>query len=616
MRLTDTHHPWSVGGPCTTVAVADPTPRQAPAVVAAAIDAAIDAALADKKMPASPQADDAEFLRRVTLDLTGTIPTAEQAAAFLDSKEPDKRVKLIDELLASSLYGRHFGTLWHNRIVPLSPENTRNFDKPLFLWLANGFNNDRPWSKTVSELLLAEGERAKNPALGFYLSPLNSVEDYVQADRVAGSVSQLFLGVNLRCAQCHNHPFASWKQTDFWGVAAFFGRVGYTRETKELRLTESRKIRNKDNQPVETARDDASIPIPGKNKFVKARFLGGEEPALAADESFRAAFVAWLTAPRNDRFHKAAVNRLWGQCFGRGLVNPIDNMHDGNPASHPALLQMLADEFAASGDDQKHLLRCICNSKAYQRSSRPESGNIEDATLCSHMALKQLSPEALHDAVAQVCDGRLVDGKDLVKSVTNPGRDHWLWTFSTQEAGEDATRFTHGVPQVLQMLNSQLTNARPPLVLQLCRDKAPVEQAVEKLYRAPWPDGPAPTSALLRRLPQRGAQRRRILSGRVVAACQQQRVSFQPLSRPIIPIPFAHRCRWTGPLQGDSDHDAIPRRRLLAPRPAEIECGGRPVRFRRRLVRRAGRPRRRVAVRPIQGQVVHPSVDGRWSRSD
>jgi hypothetical protein len=462
-------------------AAATSSPR-APADVAAAIDREIDHALADKKVPASPPAGDAEFLRRVYLDLTGTIPTAEQVVAFLDRKDADKRARLIDELLASPLYGRHFGTLWHNRIVPLSPENTREFNKPLFLWLANGFNDGRPWSKTVSDLLLAEGLREKNPALGYYLSPLNSVENFVQAERVAGSAAQLFLGVNLRCAQCHNHPFAPWTQADFWGVAAFFGRVGYTRETKEFVLTESRGIRSKDNQPVETARDDASIRIPGKQTVVKARFLGGDEPPLAPDRSFRAAFADWLTSPKNDRFGKAAVNRLWGHCFGRGLVNPVDDLHDDNPASHPALLRALAEEFAASGHDQKHLLRCLCNSKAYQRGSGPLRENVADTTLFSHMALKQLGPEVLYDSVAQVCDGRLVDGKDLVGSVTNPGRDHWLWSFSSQEAGEDATRFTHGVPQALKMLNSMLTNARPPLILQMGREKLAPEQAVERLY--------------------------------------------------------------------------------------------------------------------------------------
>ncbi|MFT5527409.1 MAG: hypothetical protein ACI9HK_005391, partial [Pirellulaceae bacterium] len=275
-------------------------------------------------------------------------------------------------------------------------------------------------------------------------------------------------------------------------VAAFFGRVGYTREDKqhEWYLTESRKIRNKDNQPVPTARDDATIQIKDATEIIKARFLGGDEPALTADESFRAAFVAWLTSPHNDRFNKAAVNRLWGHCFGRGLVNPIDDLHDGNPASHPQLLQMLADEFAAAGHNEKHLLRCICNSRAYQRSSRPLPGNAADTTRFSAMALKQLSAEVLHDAVAQVADGRIVDDKDLVKSVTNAGRDFWLWSFSSQQA---ATKFTHGVPQSLKMLNSQLANARPPLVLDMCRNKMPSEQAIERLFlyalsRRPTPD--------------------------------------------------------------------------------------------------------------------------------
>jgi hypothetical protein len=140
--------------------------------------------------------------------------------------------------------------------------------------------------------------------------------------------------------------------------------------------------------------------------------------------------------------------------------------HDGNPASHPELLQMLADEFAAAGHDEKHVLRCICNSNAYQRSSQPLSENVEDTTRYSTMALKQLSAEVLHDAVAQVTDGRLVDDKDLVKSVTNAGRDFWLWSFSNQAA---ATEFTHGVPQSLKMLNSGLANARPPLVLEMSR---------------------------------------------------------------------------------------------------------------------------------------------------
>jgi hypothetical protein len=383
-------------------------------------------------------------------------------------------------LLARFEYGRHFSILWQNRIVPLNGENTREFNTRLFLWLADGFNRNRPWGQTVSELLLAEGDLA-SPTMGFYMSSANQVERYVQADRVTGSVAQLFLGVNLRCAQCHDHRFAKWKQTDFWGVAAFFGRVGYTRETKEKRLVESAKIIGKDGAPMATARPDASILIPGKGSVVKARFLEGEEPALAPTESFRAAFVKWLVARGNQRFATAAANRLWAHLLGRGLVNPVDDIHDDNPPSHPELLKLLADEFAASGHDQKHLLRCICNSKVYQRSSRPLPANRDDQSLYSHVPLKQLSPEALWDSLATVMDGVAID-RDLAKSVANPGRHFWLAAFNSQEAGEDATRYTHGVPQTLKMLNSMLLHARSPVGQRIHQEKLSWEKASELIY--------------------------------------------------------------------------------------------------------------------------------------
>jgi hypothetical protein len=460
--------------------------------VARRIDEEIDRKLAEQKIPASPQADDAEFVRRVTLDLIGRVPTAAEAVAFLDDKTADKRARLIDDLLGRPEYGRHFGILWQNRIVPLNGENTREFNKTLFVWLAEGFNANRPWGQTVSALLLAEGELGKEPTLGFYLSPANQVDRYVQPERVAGSVAQLFLGVNLRCAQCHNHPFAKWKQTEFWGVAAFFGRVGYTKEAKEKRLVESAKIITKDGAPMASARPDATIQIPGKEKIVKARFLEGDEPALDPNESFRGAFVKWLVSAENHRFAAAASNRLWAHFFGRGIVNPADDIHDDNPPTHPELLKLLAAEFAASGHDQKHLIRCLCNSKAYQRSSRPLPENKADRELYSHMTLKQLSPEVLWDSLAMIMDGRMID-RDLVKSVADPGRGFWVMSFNSQEAGEDATRYTHGVPQTLKMLNSGLMHANSPTVRAVLKDKLTWEQSSELIYltalaRRPTPD--------------------------------------------------------------------------------------------------------------------------------
>ena len=253
-------------------AVAAEEPRPAarnPAEVATRIDRAIDRRLEAAKIPASARSDDGEFLRRATLHLLGRIPRGERTEAFLDSKAADKREKLLEELLASPEYGRHFATLWHNRINPRDTLNEQSLNRPLFQWLAENFNRNRPWSAMASDLLLAEGDREKTPALGFYLSPLNTVEGFIEAERVAGSTAELFLGVNLRCAQCHDHPFAPWKQTDFWALAAFFGRVGFTRKTGDKFVVESATIRAKHADRSPTARADASIPIPGKDKVVK-----------------------------------------------------------------------------------------------------------------------------------------------------------------------------------------------------------------------------------------------------------------------------------------------------------------------------------------------------------
>ena len=224
--------------------------------------------MADAKIPSSPAADDAEFVRRIHLDLIGRIPLGERAVTFIASKDPMRRAKIIDELLTHPEYGRHFGILWHNRIVPLNFENSREFKRPFFVWLADGFNKNRRWSEMVSDLLLAEGDVAGNPALTFYLSPANTMDGYVHADRVAGTVSELFLGTNLRCAQCHDHPFAKWKQTEFWETAAFFGRVGFTKKFGEKKLVESKDVIARGGEkPV--ARADASIQIPGARKSSK-----------------------------------------------------------------------------------------------------------------------------------------------------------------------------------------------------------------------------------------------------------------------------------------------------------------------------------------------------------
>ena len=452
-----------------------------PREVATEIDRLIQKKLADAKIPSSPAADDAEFIRRIHLDLAGRIPIGERAADFLASKDPTRRAKLVDELLAHLEYGRHFGILWHNRIVPLNFENSREFKRPFFMWLADSFQKNRRWSAMVSDLLLAEGDIAQTPALSFYMSPANTMEGYVHADRVAGTVSELFLGVNLRCAQCHDHPFAKWKQTEFWETAAFFGRVGFTKKFGEKKVVESKEVIARGGEkPV--ARADASIQIPGKSKIVKARFLKGELPDLDPEKPFRPAFVTWLTSPKNERFAAAAVNRMWHHFFGRGLVNPVNDMHEDNPATHPELMQMLTREFIASGHDFQHLIRCIVLSETYQRTSRPVADNKKDQEFYSHATLRQLNGEQLFDSLFMVLESVRYD-KDLLKSVTNPGRDHWLQALSDIRHDLAPTRYTHGVPQALRLLNSSLTNGgEVPVIRKLLKDKTPRDKALDVLF--------------------------------------------------------------------------------------------------------------------------------------
>lgn len=367
-------------------------PARPQAEVVAHVDRLVDTKLAEKKIPASPTADDAEFLRRLYIDLIGRVPTADQARTFLDDAGSDKRAKAIDGLLASPEFGRNLAQLWHNRIVPLDNNNLRRYDESLTLWLAAEFNQNRPWSEIVAAMLTAEGELVANrnrqpspvPAIGLFMATAD--EEYPQADKITASVAQLFLGAQVQCAQCHNHPFASWKQDDFWGLAAFFTRVGYDEDLGQIRnkkltvvLHETPKAVMKGGKPAPFVRPDATVEVPeSKGRIVKAKFLGGEEPALAAEDRFLPTLAAWTTDKENPQFAQAGMNRVWAQLFGRGIVNPVNDIHDGNPPSHLELFETLSREFASTGYDLKQLYRTLCNTSAYQRSSRPLAENKTD----------------------------------------------------------------------------------------------------------------------------------------------------------------------------------------------------------------------------------------------
>jgi hypothetical protein len=452
--------------------------------LSARIDQLIEERLKDEKVPASPLAGDAEFLRRVSLDLTGVIPTAERAAAFLDSREPDKRVRLVDELLASPRFGRHLADIWQELLLMRNSDNKRLSTAPFIKWLEDNFNANKPWDRFVHELLTASGTQDKNGAVTYFLTNNN-------VDKITDNVARNLLGVQLQCAQCHNHPFTAWKQTEYWSMAAFFMKVRLDNVKQAAKTGASAGV----TETATTPKRPKKNALPESAKFVPARFLQGEEPRMRPTQPYRPVLADWLTSPKNPFFARAAVNRAWAQLFGRGLVNPVDDMHDGNAPSHPQLLKELTDGFIASGFDLKGLYRTLCNSKAYQRTGKPTAGNEDaEADLYSRMAIKPFAAEQLYDSLTQVAGAPAARAAKATKGgkakVQGGPRAQFVAAFRVEDGG-DPTEYQAGIPQALRLMNSKQFNTNV-LVNSLARSGKSPEQVIEHLFLVTLSRRPAP----------------------------------------------------------------------------------------------------------------------------
>jgi hypothetical protein len=471
--------------------------RKTPAEVAALIDAEIGERLAAEKVPPSPRCDDAEFCRRVHLDIVGRIPSAEEVVAFLESKDPAKRAKLVDKLLDDPTYGRHMADQWYKLIVPRETDNRRLPPEPFQDWLADNFAHGRGWDRIVYEILAADGDGASNPQVTFYLA--NGDMNRPAPNKYTATAGQLFLGIQIACAECHNHPFTKWKQTDFWGMAAFFGKVRFDPGAKGAMkagnlpgvtevVADAKAARAKGKKGGAPVPAGATIEIPeSKGKVVSARYLDGDTPDLARQPAYRPALADWVTSPDNKLFAQAMVNRMWAKFFGRGFVHPVDDFHAGNPASHPVLLRALSAEFAASGFDLKHLIRCMAASETYQRSSRPVQGNEDDERLYSRMALKVMTPEVLYDSLTVALGA--ADKEPAAKGKKpqqgrgpgGNGRAAFAAFFDTADERADAAEYTHGIPQVLRLMNDVRFNRGGTVLAKFGRSGTPA-QAVEAMY--------------------------------------------------------------------------------------------------------------------------------------
>jgi hypothetical protein len=335
---------------------------------------------------------DQEFIRRACLDICGVLPSAEEANAFLGSKENDKRAKLIDRLLDRPEYADFWTLKWSD--VLRSDRKTIQV-KGTFVyqnWLREQIAKNRPFNQIVSELLTSTGSTFSNPPANYYR---------IAADpqNLAETTAQLFFGIRMQCAKCHNHPFEKWTQDDYYSMAAFFARVKQKKDPSEPGAAAP----NAGGELIYLDRT-GEVVQPRSGKTMPPKFMGGPVAHLLPGQDRRQVLADWLTSAKNPFFAKSVVNRIWFHLTGRGIVDPVDDFRDSNPSANDELLDALAQDFTSSSFDLKHLIRTIVNSRTYQLSAQANDSNRDDNKYFSHAVTRLLTAEQLLDAICTVTE--------------------------------------------------------------------------------------------------------------------------------------------------------------------------------------------------------------------
>ncbi|MDW8223624.1 MAG: DUF1553 domain-containing protein [Gemmatales bacterium] len=367
------------------------------AELAGVIDKWIEKKWQEEQVKPSELADDAEFVRRLYLDLVGRIPSVAEARSFLDNTSPNKRADLIRQLLRSpGFLNRWSGLLAETWLSNGDNVALLNSQRALLqTWIREHMRLGSGYDKIVAELLSASTSQqnfVRRPE-GSYRSPGSPVA-FLQGNgfnprNLAASVSRQFLGIQLDCAECHNHPFANWKREQFWQLAAFFAGFRQQRADGQVFYT------NLENPKERT------IQIPDTNITVTARFLDGSEPNWESAERTRELLARWITSPTNPYFAKATVNRVWYQLMGYGLTDPPDDMHEENPPSHPELLEALARAFVEARFDLRYLIEAVCLSRTYQLSSRRTDPSQDNARLLARRVVRRMTATQLWDSLVE-----------------------------------------------------------------------------------------------------------------------------------------------------------------------------------------------------------------------
>lgn len=416
---------------------------------------------------------DEEFLRRVTLDITGMLPSSDEYRSFIEDKDPKKREHLVDALLER----KEFVELWVMKWAELLQIRTsRQVSYKAMLryynWLQDKIANNVPMDKMVQELLGSSGGTFSNAATNYYQNERDTL-------KVSENVAQVFLGMRIQCAQCHNHPFDRWTMDDYYSFAAFFSQVG----------------RKRGEDPRETIiynRGAGEVRHPVRKRNMAPKFLGGEVPEVKGKDR-RVVLAEWLASSQNPYFAQNLSNIVWAHFFGRGIIDEVDDVRISNPAVNPELLQALAAKFAEYKYDFKKLVRDICTSRTYQLSTQTNPTNESDTRNFSHAGLRRVRAEVLLDVLSQVTNTKnkfrgLPAGARAVQIADGNTSNYFLTTFGRASRATVCScevKMEPNLSQVLHMLNGQTLQSKiqqGKLIDQWLKEGKKPEQIIEDLY--------------------------------------------------------------------------------------------------------------------------------------
>ncbi|MDA1014814.1 MAG: DUF1553 domain-containing protein [Planctomycetota bacterium] len=448
----------------------------------------IDRMVAEKwknlKLAPSQLCDDSTFLRRAFLDCIGRLPSVAEAREFLADDSNHKRDTLISALLEREEYADYQAVRWADLLRVNSEELGARNAVLLDRWLRESFQANVPFDQFVRELMTAQGST-------FTDLPTNFYKGFAQPNDKAIAVSQIFLGVRLECAQCHHHPYEKWGQDDFYGLAAFFPRLKFKA--------------GKGGEQLLFASDRGDVKHPGTGLVMAPKVLGGASFDATDSGDRRTHLAEWMTQPDNPFVARTLVNRVWAQFMGRGLVDPVDDMRDTNPATNEELLDALARDFVLHKFDIKHVIRTITSSRVYSLSSEPNQWNVRDTENFSRAYRKRLSAEVLLDAVCDVTEtiptfDNTPPGTRALQLWNNRLPSSFLDVFGRPERKtvcECERTIDTSLAQVLHLMNAPPVNDRiqSPVgrAARLSASEASTDAIIADLYLAALNRTPRPT---------------------------------------------------------------------------------------------------------------------------